>query len=120
MMTTLKVMCPIFQEDPGNHKLVSLTSATGKITELILLEEMLKAHVRCRGHLRQPAQLHQLCLTNLVIIYIGVTAPADRGRATDVIYLDLCKAFDTVLHHILIFKLESYGFEGRSIRWIKN
>jgi len=60
------------------------------------------------------------CLTSLISFSDQVTCLIDEGKAVDAVYLDFSKAFDNVLHNILLEKLTAHGLDGCTLLWIKN
>ena len=49
----------------------------------------------------------------------NITKALDRGLQTDIIFLDLSKAFDKVPHHHLCNRLSFYGIRRNILTWIQ-
>ena len=94
---------PIYKkESKENYRLVSIISVPEQIMEQILLDDVLD-HMQneCMICVRQYSLTRgRSRLTSLVAFHDGVATLMDKGKVTDVIYLDLCKAFDMVPHQI--------------------
>jgi len=116
---------PIFKkgkkEDPGNYRLVSLTSIPGKMMGQLILEAIMK-QVEEKKVIRSSQHgftKGKSCLTNMIAFYDGMSGWVDEGRAVDVVYLNFSNAFDTVSHNILLGKLRKCGLDEWTVRWIE-
>ena len=61
------------------------------------------------------------CTTQLLEILHLIGSLLDSGKQTDVIYIDMSKAFDKVEHATLLRKLEhGFSISGPLLRWFKS
>lgn len=62
----------------------------------------------------------QSCLSNLLETVKQILYYLDNGNEVDLIYLDFCKAFDSVPHSRLLIKLQSFEITGNTLAIIEN
>ena len=117
---------PIFKKgrkkDVSNYRPVSITSQTCKIMERILRKRILQ-HLEENDLLsscQHGFMSKKSCLTNLLESLEDWTAILDEGKALDIIFLDLSKAFDTVPSKRLMKKLHCYGIQGNVHGWLED
>ena len=60
------------------------------------------------------------CVTNLLETLDQIGRQLDGGGQTDVVYLDMSKAFDKVNHDLLIHRLRYYGLAGNLLDWFRS
>ena len=118
---------PIFKNkgsrsDPKNYRPVSLTSISCKIMERILKKHMIN-HL-LGNNLLHPGQHGFLSgkstQTQILECFNDWTDAIDQNKCIDVVYLDISKAFDTVSHEKLLFKMKRFGFCGPLLNWVEN
>ena len=122
----LATITPIFKKgdrtDPNNYRPAALLPIISKVMECVL-DDLIRQYLSER----QLMSLHQhgfvrgrSCLTNLLHCHEEWGHLIENHQGVDVIFLDLSKAFDLVPYHNLLQKLQSLGFGGSLLYWIRD
>ena len=120
------VVIPIYKgagskADPKNYRPLSLTSVFSKLMEKVVKDEILD--FLTTNNLISPDQHGFLpgrsTLSQLLDCINDWMNNRDADICTDVIYLDLKKAFDSVVHSKLLHKCYCYGIRGKLLDYIK-
>ena len=105
-----------------NYRPISLTSIACKIGEKIVFDRMIKfwreidlINSNQFGFLRGRSTATQLLST-----LNDWAKSRNLSIPTDVIFLDLAKAFDSVPHERLLLKLKSNGIDGSLLNWLRH
>ena len=59
-------------------------------------------------------------LSELLSCYDDWAKSRNNRKPTDIAFLDFSKAFDSVLHERLLFKLKRHGIDGSALQWFRN
>ena len=106
--------------EPGNYRPVSLTCVSCKILESFVTDQVVDYmenngfFSKCQHGFRR----HRSCVTQLLEVLNNLTEWIENSENIDIIYLDFCKAFDSVPHKRLLNKLKAYGISGNLLDWI--
>ncbi|BHF75133.1 hypothetical protein SprV_0501822900 [Sparganum proliferum] len=104
----------------NNYRPVSLICICCKIMEAIVKKATMEFLEQ--GHLLSDLQhgfrQNRSCLSSLLLSTEQWTRALDEDGRVDVIYADFKKAFDSVPHKRLIYKLSEIGIRGRLLTWI--
>jgi len=118
------IVTPSFKKgnpsDPNNYRPISLTCICCKVMESVVKKHMLdflllhgKISKQQHGFLAKHSTCSQLTeCVNDWSVHLNVR------NQVDIVYIDFCKAFDSVVHSKLIYKLESMGIRGKLLAWI--
>nr|VZI39815.1 unnamed protein product [Spirometra erinaceieuropaei] len=104
----------------NNYRPVSLTCICCKIMEAIVkkatMEFMEQGHLI--SDLQHGFRQNRSCLSSLLLSTEQWTRALDEDGRVDVMYTDFKKAFDSVPHKRLIYKLSEMGIRGTLLTWI--
>ena len=117
---------PLFKKgdhlDTSNYRPISLLSTLSKILERIIYKRtinFLKTHNVLTnsqfGFRKNHSTIHAL------LNFVDKVAHAIDDYSHMIgIFLDFSKAFDTINHKILLYKLSHYGIRGKALEWFRN
>ena len=103
-----------------NYRPISLLCIVSKVLERTILNQIKKQIIPQISKFQHGFLFGKSTETQLLTVYDQISKVLDNSGQTDIIYLDLSKAFDSVPHHLLCHKLKAFGFHGRLLSWFSS
>ena len=105
------------KEQMGNYRHISLLPIISTVLERCVLVGV-RAHIyRFISAVQHGFLPGRSCVTQLITVLDQTGTQLDAGKQTDIIYLDMSKAFEKVNHTLLLHKLQHLNITGHLHDW---
>ena len=101
-----------------NYRPISLLSSISKVLEKIVYQNIIEFVNTCVSPCQFGFLPNRSTLQQLILFFECRFEKLCYARQVDVIYLDFKKAFDSIVHNILLHKLWSFGITDNLWEWL--
>jgi hypothetical protein len=116
---------PVFKKgdptDASNYRPIALTCVMCKLMESIVKDQLMSyllSHKLISKHQHAFVVKHSTA-TNLLECANDWSAAIHAKQYIDVVYIDFCRAFDSIVYSKLLAKLQSFGICGNLLMWLR-
>lgn len=118
------LITPIFKKgdkhDVTNYRPISKLPILSKILEKIVYDQLYPTIANTITQNQHGFMKYRSTTSNLALFVNYLHSNMDERVQVDAMYTDFSKAFDRVIHSILLNKLTRLGIHGDLFRWIKS
>ncbi len=104
----------------SNYRPISLLCILSKVLESLIYHKIIDFIRPKLSELQFGFVKNKSCLTQLLTAFAIINEATDNKDQVDMVYLDFKKAFDTVSHNELLFKLWRIGITGNLWSWFRD
>ena len=108
------------KESVTNYRPVSLLSCASKVMERCVLNKFYPILKNQIYYLQHGFIKGRSCTTQMVYVLHDLGKVLDCSGQIDVLYLDFSKAFDSVPHNLLLYRLNQYGINRSLLNWFSS
>lgn len=105
-----------------SYRQISLTSIISKVSEMIVRDRVVDFWLNRQTF--NPNQFgflqNKSTVSQLLLCYNDWSKSRNNNKPTDIAFLDFHKAFDSVPHERLLYKLKQHGIGGSLLGWFRN
>ena len=120
------IIVPIFkdgdQQELGNHRPISLLNSISKIYEKVVHKQLYRyvSENNILSNRQYGFRNNSSCEHAMTDLLFTIEQNKKEKKITNLVFIDLSKAFDTISFEILLYKMKSYGVQDTELNWFSN